>query len=123
MDQKTILIIDDTPENIDLLAGILKPIYTVKAARAGKIGLKIAASPKPPQLILLDIKMPEMDGFEVCEQLKANPDTASIPIILLSADIGNKEKERGAQFGVNGYLVKPFNVDELLSTVAMLLSD
>ena len=123
MEQKTVLIVDDTPENIDLLAGILKPLYTVKAARAGKIGLKIAASAKPPQIILLDIKMPEMDGFEVCAELKANADTAHIPVVFLSADIGAPEKEKGDVLGAAGYLEKPFNVDELLNTVATLLAD
>jgi len=74
---KSILVVDDTPENLDVVTGVLMPTYKVIAAINGKMALKLAES-KKPDLILLDIMMPEIDGYEVCEKLKANPNTAHI---------------------------------------------
>lgn len=122
MAQKSILIIDDTPENIDLLAGILKPEFTVKAATSGRIGLKIASS-RPPDLILLDIRMPEMDGFEVCQTLKTEAGTAGIPVLFLSADAGQKEQDRAEQLGAEGVLEKPVDASILKRRIAELMPD
>ena len=76
----TILAVDDTPENLDIVKGILSDDYHIKVAVNGQIALKIAQS-QSPDLILLDIMMPKMDGYEVCRQLKANPETRDIPVI------------------------------------------
>lgn len=81
----SVLIVDDTPENIDLLGDFLKQDYTIKVAMNGEKALKIASSENPPDIILLDIEMPSMDGYEVCRQLKAHPQTRDIPIIFVTA--------------------------------------
>lgn len=122
MDKKTILVVDDMAENIDLLVGLLKEQYTVKAARAGQVALKIAQSPNPPDLVLLDIIMPGMDGFEVCQELKNNPATAAIPVIFLSGEIGAEERERGADLGAADYLTKPVEPGKLNAAIEAALT-
>jgi len=104
--KQTILAVDDTPENLDILKGILTPGYAVKAAINGKIALKIATQ-QAPDLILLDIMMPEMDGYEVCKQLKANPTTAKIPIIFVTAMNDTLDEKRGFSVGAVDYITKP----------------
>jgi CheY-like chemotaxis protein len=81
----TVLVVDDAPENIDLLDGVLKKDYKIKAALNGEKALKIAGSENPPDIILLDIEMPGMDGYEFCRRLKADPQTRDIPIIFVTA--------------------------------------
>src|SRR6185369_2170522 len=83
--KQTILIVDDIPANIDILSAILKENYTVKAATSGQKALVIAESITPPDLILLDVMMPDMDGYEVCRRLKENPLTRRIPVIFVTA--------------------------------------
>ena len=95
----TVLVVDDTPENIDLLVEILKDDYKVKAARNGAQGLKIARLPKAPDLILLDIMMPDIDGFEVARQLKGDPTTCDIPIIFVTAKITTEDEIQGFKLG------------------------
>ena len=84
-DKQTILVVDDAPVNIELLSNILSPNYKVKGAINGEKALKIAHKESQPDLILLDIVMPGMNGYEVCEQLKQDPATASIPVIFITA--------------------------------------
>src|SRR6187402_584893 len=84
-DKATILVVDDTPDNLTLMSGLLKDNYQVKVANSGERALKIAQSETPPDLILLDIMMPGMDGYEVCRRLKADNKTRDIPIIFLTA--------------------------------------
>jgi putative two-component system response regulator len=96
-DHATVLVVDDTPENIDLLVEILKDDYKVKAARNGEQGLKIARLPIAPDLILLDIMMPGIDGFEVCRQLKEDPTTSDIPIIFVTAKITSEDETQGLE--------------------------
>jgi len=110
----SILVIDDNPDNLRLLVGILtEQGYKVRAARSGKLALS-AAQGLPPDLILLDINMPELDGYEVCKQLKADQRTSDIPVIFLSAfnDVFDKVKA----FAVGGvdYITKPFQVEEVM---------
>ncbi len=81
----TVLVVDDAPENIDLLDGVLNQDYKIKAALNGEKALKIAGSENPPDIILLDIEMPGMDGYEVCRRLKADPQTRDNPIIFVTA--------------------------------------
>lgn len=102
----TILVVDDTPENIDVLRGILGAEYTLKVANSGLLALKIAAA-QPPDLILLDIMMPEMDGYEVCRQLKADPRTAAIPVIFITARAETEDEVQGLVLGAVDYLTKP----------------
>lgn len=84
-DRPTILIVDDASYNLTLMRELLKPFYRTTFANSGQRALKLAAEKEPPQLILLDIMMPDMDGYEVCERLKSNPATENIPVIFVSA--------------------------------------
>ena len=81
----TVLVVDDTPENLTLMGSLLREHYLVKVANHGEKALKIAQSATPPDLILLDIMMPEVDGYEVCRRLKEAPATRDIPVIFLTA--------------------------------------
>ena len=105
----TVLIVDDTPENIQILIGLLSDDYQVKAATNGKKALEIATGTLQPDLILLDVMMPEMDGFEVCKQLKANPDTAKIPVIFITAKSETSDEKQGFAVGAVDYITKPFS--------------
>ncbi|MCU0542298.1 MAG: response regulator [Oscillatoriaceae cyanobacterium Prado104] len=112
-----ILIVDDTPESLLLLSETLsKQGYKVRGAVKGKMGIKAAQS-APPDLILLDIKMPDINGYEVCQMLKSDPKTQEIPVIFLSAldDVGDKVK--GFQLGGADYITKPFQIEEVLARV------
>ena len=102
-----VLIVDDTPSNLTLIHGLLKGEYLVKAATGGRNALHIAATVPPPDLILLDVMMPEMAGYEVCARLKADPALADIPVIFLTAmsDVDNEEK--GFAVGAVDYITKP----------------
>ncbi|MEH6587680.1 MAG: SpoIIE family protein phosphatase [Halioglobus sp.] len=103
-----VLAVDDTPENLDVVRGILVPEYKVKAVTNGAAALKVAAS-RPPDIILLDIMMPDMDGYEVCRQLKANPLTADIPVIFLTAKDQTADEAEGFALGAADYIHKPVN--------------
>lgn len=112
--KKIVLVVDDAPENIQVLSAILKPSYKVKAATSGERALKIARSDKPPDLILLDIMMPEMDGYEVCRQLKADDHTKAIPVIFITGMSDDAEQQKGLALGAEAYLTKPVDPDEVL---------
>lgn len=118
----TILIVDDTPDNLTLINGILKDIYHTKLANSGEKGLKIAESTTPPDLILLDILMPDMDGYEVCRRLKTNPATAHIPVIFLTAKNDIENETHGLELGAVDYLTKPINGAIVKSRVKTHLS-
>ena len=104
---KTLLIVDDSPENIDVLGGILKEDYKVKFAVSGAKALKIARGTTPPDLILLDIMMPEMDGYEVCEKLKRNALTKNIPVIFVTSKNDTTDESKGFEAGCVDYIRKP----------------
>jgi putative two-component system response regulator len=109
MDEKqTVLLVDDTPENIDVLVGTLKHDYHVKAAINGERALKIVQA-TPPDIILLDIMMPGIDGYEVCRQLKADYTTRHIPVIFITAKIGVEDELRGLELGAVDYIAKPIS--------------
>lgn len=115
---KVVLAIDDIPKNLQLLGTILRAHgYKVMAATGGEQALQIASA-KKPDLILLDIQMPQMDGFTVCQHLKDDPETADIPIIFLTARTDTDDIVRGFDYGAVDYLTKPFNPPELLARVA-----
>jgi len=103
----TTLIVDDVPENIDVLNSILKDDYQVKVALNGERTLKIANSDSPPDLILLDIMMPGMDGYEVCRQLKSNLSTRKIPVVFVTAKGEVEDETKGFGLGAIDYITKP----------------
>lgn len=112
----TVLVVDDTPQNIDVLRGILKHQYDVKAAIDGKTALKVAEKVQP-DLILLDIMMPGMTGLEVCERLKANPETAHIPVIFVTALSEIEDEQRGFDAGAVDYITKPVQPPVVMARV------
>jgi putative two-component system response regulator len=116
-----ILIVDDTLANLQLLANILKEDgYKVRPAINGSLALRAVAQ-KKPDLILLDIKMPDMDGYQVCQALKENPDTKDIPVIFISALSDANDKVRAFSMGGVDYLTKPFQFEEVKARVAIHL--
>ena len=113
-----ILVVDDTPANLRLLAGILTDHgYAVRPVPNGKLALWGARGTTPPDLILLDIVMPDMDGYEVCQQLKADERTRDIPVIFLSALDDVSDKIRAFSVGGVDYITKPFQEEEVLARV------
>ncbi|MFL6304658.1 MAG: PP2C family protein-serine/threonine phosphatase [Candidatus Sulfotelmatobacter sp.] len=108
-EQKLILVVDDTPLNISVITGALKDTYKTKVATSGAKALAIAAANEKPELILLDVMMPEMDGYEVCRRLKADPTTSEIPVIFLTAQTDAEDETRGFQVGAVDYVHKPFS--------------
>jgi len=104
----TVLAVDDTPENLDVVKGILAHEYVVKVAINGPMALKIAEK-QPPDLILLDIMMPGMDGYEVCRKLKSNPATRDVPVIFLTAMDQTSDEASGFELGAADYITKPVN--------------
>ncbi len=108
-EKPTILIIDDTPANIDVLAATLQDECRIVVATNGRRGLQLADSEDQPDLILLDIMMPEMDGYETCERLKANARTRRIPVIFVTALSDESDEERGLALGGVDYITKPFS--------------
>ena len=116
-EKQTILVVDDTPENIDVLNGVLRSEYKVKAALNGERALKIAFAEQKPDMILLDIMMPEMDGYEVCRQLKANPATSGVPVIFITAKDQEEDEKKGLELGAVDYIRKPINPSIVLARV------
>jgi phosphoserine phosphatase RsbU/P len=106
---KMILIVDDTPINIGVISGALKDTYATKVATSGEKALAIASAAEKPDLILLDVMMPEMDGYEVCRRLKANPDTRDIPVIFLTGQTQAEDETKGFEVGAVDYIHKPFS--------------
>jgi putative two-component system response regulator len=114
--RRTILIVDDVPENLEILSAFLRDIYTVKVATRGQRALDIVRR-SPPDLILLDIMMPEMDGFEVCRRLKSDYTTRHIPVIFATAKIEPEAELEGLALGAVDYISKPFNPPVVLARV------
>src|SRR5947199_4184842 len=112
-----ILVVDDTPANLQVLTGMLKDRgYKARPVPSGKLAL-LAARKDPPDLILLDINMPEMNGYEVCEQLKADDQLKGIPVIFISALTEPLDKVKAFAIGGVDYLTKPFQMEELHARV------
>jgi len=110
----SVLVVDDEPSNIAVATGILKSEYRIRAAKEGKRALEIALSDNPPDLILLDIMMPEMDGLEVCRRLKADERSKDIPIIFYSAMGEDTDIVRGLELGAVDYVAKGSSSPEVL---------
>src|SRR6186713_1059201 len=112
-----ILVVDDTPANLQVLAGMLKDRgYKVRPVPSGKLAL-LAAQRDPPDLILLDINMPEMNGYEVCEHLKASDRLKGVPVIFISALTEPLDKVKAFAIGGVDYITKPFQMEELHARV------
>lgn len=107
--KKKILIIDDAPENIDFLVGILKEQYKVVAARNGEKALQLAGAENAPDLILLDIMLPDMDGIEVCRHLKSDPGTMNIPVLFITGKTDDEAIQQGFDVGGADFIAKPFH--------------
>lgn len=113
----TILIVDDTPENLSVLGELLQPTYRVRAANSGKRAIQIAMADPTPDLILLDVMMPEMDGYAVLGELKAAEVTRNIPVIFVTAMDGTSDEERGLDLGAVDYITKPIRPSIVLARV------
>jgi len=120
-EKKTILLVDDTPANIQVANSILKDDYKIRIATSGPKALELTKVQPRPDLILLDIMMPNLDGHGVCEALRGDLSTREIPVIVLSglADVSEKVKSLG--LGADDYLTKPFDPDELLARIQAAL--
>ena len=115
-----ILIVDDVPGNLRLLEAVLAPRgYAVESAGSGAQALECLER-QPPDLVLLDLVMPEIDGYEVCRRIRATPRTEALPVIMITAS-GRDEKRRALDVGVDDFLMKPLDQDELLARVRSLL--
>jgi adenylate cyclase len=115
-----ILVVDDVPENVRLLQAVLETHgYEIVSATDGQAALELAASAKP-DLVLLDVMMPQLDGYAVCRRLREQEDTAMLPVIMLTASEGS-EKTRGIEAGADDFIPKPFNREELLTRIRSLL--
>ena len=121
-EKATVLVVDDTPDNLSLMSALLKDLYKVKVANGGEKALKIAQSENPPDLVLLDIMMPEMDGYEVLQHLKRDPRTRDIPVIFLTAKSEVEDEKRGLEMGAVDYITKPISPPIVMARVATQLN-
>ena len=117
MDKPTILVVDDTPDNLSLMTGLLKDLYKVKIANNGERALKVAMTGTPPDIILLDIMMPVMDGYETCRHLKETQATKDIPVIFLTAKAEIEDEMKGFELGAVDYITKPISPPVVLARV------
>ncbi|SMF29950.1 response regulator [Desulfovibrio gilichinskyi] len=114
--KQTVLVVDDTSSIIAVFSKILSPEYRVKAAKNGLKALEITLE-TPPDIILLDIMMPEMDGYEVCRKLKLNPKTKEIPVIFVTAMVDAENKARALELGAVDFVTKPINPSVVLECI------
>jgi putative two-component system response regulator len=117
IEKNTILVVDDTPENLAVLGELLQPKYRVRVANSGKRALQIAQSQPGPDLILLDVMMPEMDGYEVIRLLREDPRTRAIPVIFVTAMDGDADEKHGLELGAVDYITKPIKPAIVLARV------
>ncbi|MCP3921666.1 MAG: response regulator [Desulfobacterales bacterium] len=116
-DKKRILVVDDTPANIKILNDILKNLYHVSVAKSGKDAIKIANFEPKPDLILLDIMMPDIDGYEVCRKLKSDKYTSQIPVIFVTAKVRDEDESKGFELGCVDYITKPISLPIVVARV------
>jgi putative two-component system response regulator len=122
LDRKTILVVDDAPDNLALMSGLLKDLYRVKVANSGEKALRLARGDEPPDLILLDIMMPDHSGYDVCRELKADAATRDIPIVFLTAMSTVEDERKGLELGAVDYITKPISPPIVLVRVATHLA-
>lgn len=121
-DRATVLVVDDTPENLQLMHGLLRELYRVRLANSGEVALRLASQEPLPDLILLDIMMPGVDGYQVCQQLKADQRTREIPVIFLTAMDQESDQEKGFAYGCVDYITKPISPALVLARVGTHVS-
>ena len=114
---KSVLVVDDMTDNIDILRGILKSYYDVRIAKSGAMALKSIES-KIPDLVLLDIMMPGMNGYEVCREIKRNPETAHVPVIFITAMTSVEDERKGFEVGAVDFITKPITPLTTIARVA-----
>ncbi|MEK7753529.1 MAG: response regulator, partial [Acidobacteriota bacterium] len=115
--RKTLLLVDDTPDNLHVLSGILRDLYHTRIATSGPKALELAAKDPPPDLVLLDVMMPGMNGYEVCRRLKADPRTRDVPVIFLTAMTQAEDEAKGFEAGGVDYIHKPITPAIVLARV------
>ena len=123
LERSTILVVDDSPDNLSLISGLLKDLYKLKVANNGEKAIKIAQTDSKPDLILLDIMMPGLSGYDVCKMLKADTATRDIPIIFLTAMAGAEDEKKGLELGGADYITKPISPPILLARVKTQLQN
>jgi putative two-component system response regulator len=116
-EKATILLVEDSPEDINLMSNLLKNLYDVKIAVSGEMAMKIAFSDAPPDLILLDIMMSNMDGYEVCWRLKHDHKTLHIPVIFITGKTDEEDEKKGLELGAVDFILKPINPEIILARV------
>ena len=116
-DKKLVLLVDDAPANIQVAREILKDSFRTRVATSGAKALELVKVVPPPDLILLDVMMPEMDGYEVCRTLKADPSTCEIPVIFLTAKTEATDETKGFEVGAVDYIHKPFSPPVVIARV------
>ncbi len=121
IEKATVLVVDDTPDNVTLMSNLLRDDYKVKVAINGEKALSIAKN-TPPDIILLDIMMPGMDGYEVCSCLKADPVTRHIPVIFLTAKSDMEDEKKGFELGAQDYITKPISPPIVLARIKTQLA-
>ncbi|MFM7273440.1 MAG: response regulator, partial [Gammaproteobacteria bacterium] len=112
-----VLLVDDTPENLAVLGELLQPQYRVRVANSGARALSVVASEPRPDLILLDVMMQDMDGYEVITRLRADPATRDIPVIFVTALDATEDERRGLELGAADYIVKPISPPVVLARI------
>jgi CheY-like chemotaxis protein len=122
MDKQTVLVVDDTPDIITFVSGILKEFYRVKVANNGKKAIEIVTNGQSPDLILLDIMMPDMDGYSTLNALRKIEATKHTPVIMLTGLDFELNKKLAFDLGAMGYITKPFNAQDLLAQIGKALS-
>lgn len=123
MDKKHVLIVDDSPGDISIVMENLKGDYAILVAKSGQKALEIASSQPKPDVILMDVMMPELNGYETCKELKSHPVTKDIDVIFISAHDTLEEKLAGYDAGGSDYLIKPVQVDELKRKVSVSIEN
>jgi putative two-component system response regulator len=117
LQRQTILVVDDVPENIDILSEILREHYRIRVALSGEKALRVVYSDEPPDLVLLDIMMPGLSGLELCRRIKSNPDRRNIPIIFVTAMCSVEDERIGLETGAVDYITKPVSPPVVLARV------
>ena len=121
LEDATILLVDDSPTNLNLLSGFIENCgWEILIATHGQEAIKLAEI-EQPDIILLDVMMPGKDGFEICKQLKSNPQTQDIPVIFMTALSDKLEKVRGLSIGAVDYITKPFQAEEVIARIKIHL--
>jgi putative two-component system response regulator len=122
-DRPTILVVDDTPDNLALMSGLLRDSYKVKVANSGERALKQVQGDAKPDLILLDIMMPGLSGYDVIAELRANPETRNIPVIFLTAMSAAEDEKKGLELGAADYITKPISPPIVMARVKTQLQN